>query len=144
MKYIRPTPNPSGAFPPPQSTPALGLLSISDELAAVVVANKGFVSIGHEDGAVKYVLPLSDKLEHWEQTHVPELGTMTPSEQREEAYNTQPIIEWEGKQLTVTQAATKWYYYAAEGSPKADELQALIVAAKENIRTQYPDEEVSA
>lgn len=75
---------------------------------------------------------------------VPELGTMTPSEQREEAYNTQPIIEWEGKQLTVTQAATKWYYYAAEGSPKADELQALIVAAKENIRTQYPDEEVSA
>ena len=69
---------------------------------------------------------------------VPELS---PTQQRERAYNTQAIIQWDGRRLTVTQAATKWYYYAAEGSAKADELQALIVAAKENIRAQYPDEE---
>lgn len=67
----------------------------------------------------------------------------TPAEQREEAYNTQPIIEWEGQMLTVTQAAQKWQYYAAEGSQKADELQVLISAAKESIREQCPDEEVS-
>ena len=69
----------------------------------------------------------------------PEPGA-TPAQQREKAYNTQPIIEWEGKQLTVTQAATKWQYYAAEGSTKADEVQALIAAAKHAIREQYPDE----
>lgn len=82
----------------------------------------------------------------WTPGEVPESGTMatTPAQQREEAYNTLPIIEWEEQMLTVTQAATKWYYYAAEGSAKADELQALIVAAKESIRAQYPDEEGSA
>lgn len=65
-----------------------------------------------------------------------------PSEQRETAYNTQPLIEWDGETLTVTQAAQKWQYYAAEGSTRADELQALIAAAKQTIREQYPDEEV--
>ena len=77
---------------------------------------------------------------------VPESGTteLTPAQQREGAYNTQPVIEWEGQMLTVTQAAQKWQYYAAEGSEKADELQGLIAAAKQDIREQYPDEEGSA
>lgn len=65
----------------------------------------------------------------------------THSEQREQAYNTQAVIEWDGEMLTVTQAATKWQYYAAEGSPKADELQVLIASAKQTIREQFPDEE---
>lgn len=79
----------------------------------------------------------------WTPGEVPTLATPTPTQQREEAYNTTPIIEWEGQMLTVTQAATKWYYYAAEGNAKADELQALIATAKQTIREQYPDEEVS-
>lgn len=66
-----------------------------------------------------------------------------PAERREEAYNTQPLIEWDGETLTVTQAAQKWQYYAAEGSPKADALQTLISEAKQTIRDQYPDEEVN-
>lgn len=65
---------------------------------------------------------------------------LTPAQQREEAYNTKPVVAWEGEQLTVTQAAQKWQYYAAEGSAKADELQALIAAAKQTIRAQYPEE----
>lgn len=65
----------------------------------------------------------------------------TPSEQRETAYNTQPCVEWDGSMLTVTEAAQKWAYYAAEGNPKADELTALISAAKQSIREQYPDSE---
>ena len=73
-----------------------------------------------------------------EVAHVP----TNPSEQRETAYNTQPLIEWDGETLTVTQAAQKWQYYAAEGSARADELQALIATAKQTIREQYPDEEV--
>ena len=66
---------------------------------------------------------------------------LTPAQQREKAYNTQAIIEWEGQMLTVTKAAQKWQYYAAEGNGKADELTSLIAAAKQTIREQYPDEE---
>lgn len=51
MKYIRPTPNPSGAYPPAQSNPAPGLVPISDELAAEVVAYNGFVALIIEDVA---------------------------------------------------------------------------------------------
>lgn len=72
----------------------------------------------------------------------PEIVTPTPTQRREEAYNTQPIVEWDGEKLTVTQAAQKWQYYAAEGSTKADELQVLIATAKQTIREQHPDEEV--
>ena len=64
---------------------------------------------------------------------------------REEAYNTQAIIEWHGEMLTVTKAAQLWQYYAAEGNTaKMDELTALIAAAKQAIREQYPDEEGGA
>ena len=45
---------------------------------------------------------------------------LTPAQQREEAYNTEAIIEWDGELLTVTEAAQLWQYYAAEGSEKAD------------------------
>lgn len=68
---------------------------------------------------------------------------ITPAEQRENAYNTETIIPWGGDMLTVTAAAQLWQYYAAEGSYKADELQALIAAAKAEIRAKYPDEEVT-
>lgn len=68
----------------------------------------------------------------------------TPAEKREEAYNSEAIIEWNGEMLTVTQAATLWQYYAAEGSDKAAELTALIATAKQTIRDKYPDEEVQS
>ena len=77
----------------------------------------------------------------WTPGNVTDPGTPTPAQQREEAYNTQAIIEWDGEPLTVTQAAIQWQYYAAEGSGKADELRSLIAAAKQTIRAQYPDEE---
>ena len=65
----------------------------------------------------------------------------TPAQQRENAYNTEKVIEWGGEMLTVTEASQKWQYYAAEGdTAKTDELTTLIAAAKETIRQQYPDE----
>lgn len=68
-----------------------------------------------------------------------------PAQLREEAYNTQSIIEWHGEMLTVTQAAQLWQYYAAEGNTeKTDELTALIATAKADIRCQYPDEETES
>lgn len=62
-----------------------------------------------------------------------------PSEQREKAYNTDAIIEWDGKIITVTQAAQLWQYYAAEGNDKAVQLTTLISKAKQTIREMYPD-----
>ena len=92
-----------------------------------------------ETGEIPQMMTMTE----WIPGEVPDSGTMTPAEQREEAYNTQPIIEWEGQMLTVTQAAQKWQYYAAEGNPKADELQTLIAAAKQSIREQFPDGEAA-
>ena len=67
---------------------------------------------------------------------------LTPAEQREQAYNTDPCVSWDGAMLTVTEAAQKWQYYAAEGdAAKADALTALIAEAKATIREKYPDEE---
>jgi hypothetical protein len=71
---------------------------------------------------------------------VEEVGEpLTPAQQREAAYNTAKIIPWEGGNITVTEAAQMWQYYAAEGNPKAEELTALIAKAKTEIRERYPD-----
>ena len=73
-----------------------------------------------------------------QQAVVPELS---PSELREQAYNTDPIIPWDGEMLTVTDAAQQWAYYSAEGrTDKTDALTALIAAAKASIRERRPDE----
>lgn len=76
---------------------------------------------------------------------VPEPEKLTPAKQRENAYDTQAIIELDGEMLTVTKASQKWQYYAAEGNTaKTDELTALIAEAKAKIREQYPDENTEA
>jgi len=72
----------------------------------------------------------------------PKPESFTPAQQRENAYNTEAVIPWEGGYITVTDAAQKWQYYAAEGSDKANTLTDLIAQAKAEIRAQYPDEEV--
>ena len=69
---------------------------------------------------------------------------LSPAQQREEAYNTLAVIEWEGDKLTVTRAAQLWQYYAAEGdTEQAAALTALIAQAKKEIRAQWPDEGVT-
>lgn len=65
----------------------------------------------------------------------------TPAEWREQAYNTEAIVLWDEEFITVTAAAQLWQYYAAEGSPKAEELQNAISTAKSTIREKYPDNE---
>ena len=71
---------------------------------------------------------------------LPEEPALSPAEQREAVYNTAQIIPWDSVTVTVTGAAQLWQYYAAEGNPKAAQLQALIAAAKADIRAQIPDE----
>lgn len=76
----------------------------------------------------------------WTAGEIPSPVEPTATEQRENAYNTEKVIAWDGEILTVTEAATLWSYYAAEGSEKAPLLQTLIATAKAKIREEYPDE----
>lgn len=71
---------------------------------------------------------------HWEYT------PYTPEELRERAYETDKVISYEGKMLTVDEANRKWQEYQAEGNSKANELTTMISNAKATIREQYPDE----
>lgn len=65
-----------------------------------------------------------------------------PAQLREEAYNTQAIIEYGGEMLTVVKATQLWQYYTAEGdNDKIQELVNLITKAKIAIWKQYPDVE---
>ena len=75
----------------------------------------------------------------WTPGEIPAAPAPAPAEQREKAYNEERLIEWDGNMLTVTEAATLWQYYAAEGSEKAQALTTLIVKAKEAIRGKYPE-----
>ena len=62
MPYIRPTPNPSGAYPAPQSTPFKGAVFLTAEQAEVVLQYNGFVTItAGQTGA-----SVSPNLEAWE------------------------------------------------------------------------------
>lgn len=63
----------------------------------------------------------------------------TSAELREEAYNSEKVIEWEEEKITVTEAAQLWQYYAAEGNEKATILTSLISEAKSAIREKYPN-----
>lgn len=72
---------------------------------------------------------------HWE--YIP----FTPEELREQAYETEKLIEWDGVMLTVDEANDIFLKYDAEGNTKADELTALIAAAKAGIRERFPDAE---
>lgn len=64
----------------------------------------------------------------------------TPQEQREQAYELTPLIEWEDKVITVDQANVIFLRYFAESNPKAEAIRPLIIAAKQSIRQMYPDE----
>lgn len=70
---------------------------------------------------------------HWE--YIP----LTARELRERAYETRKVITFDGETLTVDEANKRWQEYQAENSEKASELTALIAAAKEAIREEFPD-----
>jgi len=70
---------------------------------------------------------------HWD--YIP----LTSEEKREKAYRTEKIISYKGMDLTVDEANVYWQMYMAEGSDKANDITALIAAAKADIRARYPD-----
>lgn len=70
---------------------------------------------------------------------IPE-SDLAPAQQREHEYETNPLIKWEGENVTVDQANTVYLRYFAENNPKAEAIRPLIIAAKQSIRQMYPDE----
>lgn len=71
MKYIRLTPNSSGAYPAPQSTPFPGAIPLTNEQAQTVVDYNGYVTItSHEETIVgeftRTVYTVEPDLEAWE------------------------------------------------------------------------------
>lgn len=71
MKYIRDTPNPSGAYPAPQSNPFPGAIPLTDEQAKMVVDYNGFVTITsqeeeYEEGFFRTVYEVTPNTEAWE------------------------------------------------------------------------------
>ena len=66
---------------------------------------------------------------------------LSPKEQRERTYETEPLIEYEGDMITVDEANKMFLQYAAEGNnSKCSQLQQLIREAKTTIRNTYPDD----
>lgn len=80
MKYIRSTPNPSGAYPSPQSTPFLGAIPLTDEQAQTVVDYNGYVTITSSEETivddftrtVYEVTPNTEAWEAWKESLPPE------------------------------------------------------------------------
>lgn len=63
--YIRRDPNPSGAYPPPQSNAAPGLLYFPDELVPQLVAYNGFVTLTVNGEAATAAAPNMEVWETW-------------------------------------------------------------------------------
>lgn len=77
MKYIQPTPNPSGAYPAPQSNPFPGCLPLTDGQAAVLIQYNGFVTITPEPdkdikGSTVTVTVNTEAWEAWKAAQPPE------------------------------------------------------------------------
>lgn len=68
MKYLNKTILSSGAYPPPQFTPAQGLTELTDRQADVVVQYNGFVNISEGENGEIIVTPNTDTWEKWKAT----------------------------------------------------------------------------
>lgn len=66
---------------------------------------------------------------------------LTAAELRERTYGNNTLITWQEESITVDQANQIYLQYSAEGSSRAEEIQGLIIEAKNHVREMYPDEE---
>ena len=81
MYYIQPAPNPSGAYPAPQSNPAPGLIPLTDEQVKMVVDYNGFVTITETEEGVT-VTPNLPAWEAWKASQPPETPPQPATEER--------------------------------------------------------------
>ena len=72
MIYLTPRPNPSGAYPAPQSNPFPGAIPLTDEQAETVIHYNGFVNVTsseeeYEEGFFRTVYEVTPDTEAWEE-----------------------------------------------------------------------------
>lgn len=72
MIYLTPRPNPSGAYPAPQSNPFKDAIPLTDEQAQMVVDYNGFVNVTsheeeYEEGFFRTVYTVEPNTEAWEE-----------------------------------------------------------------------------
>ena len=90
MPYINKTPNPSGAYPAPQSNPAPGLILLTEEQAATVLQYNGFVAITSEEEVIEddftrtvyTVTPNTEAWKEWKASLPPEPEPEPTQEER--------------------------------------------------------------
>lgn len=64
----------------------------------------------------------------------------TNKEKREQAYETQACVEYDGRILTIDEANKLYLAYMAEGkTERAQNLSIIISVAKSSIRVRFPD-----
>lgn len=70
-----------------------------------------------------------------------EIVELTPAQQRQLAYETEPIISWQGEMLTCDEARLNRLsaYYYSNQTEKLQQLQALWLAARTEIQNRYPE-----
>lgn len=118
MKYVRSTPNPSGAYPGPQSRPFAGCLALTDGQAAVLVQYNGFVTITQEpdeeiEGSSVTVTPDLEAWEAWKASLPPEPEPEPTLDER--------VDELETTKADKTEVAAVWDQMAAAYSEGVQE-----------------------
>lgn len=86
MKYIQPSPNPSGAYPGPKDKPFKGAIPLTENQAAYLVKRNGFVNITEtpdpeDEGST---VTLTENTAAWEDWKVAEAEKPEPEPTAEE------------------------------------------------------------
>lgn len=74
MKYIKITPNPSGAYGSPKGKPFPDCVVLTDEQAATLLQYNGFVILSEGDDGETVVTPNTEAWEAWKSSLPPETG----------------------------------------------------------------------
>ena len=92
MRYVQPTPNPSGAYPAPQSRPFHGAIELTDAQAQTLLEHNGFVVIEQtEDGVT--VTPNLDAWEAWK-AEQPDPSILVAEEVRQQRNTLLSETDW--------------------------------------------------
>ena len=140
MKYVRSTPNPSGAYPAPQSNPFPGCLPLADSQADMLVQYNGFVTITQEpdedvEGSSVTVSPDLEAWEAWKAEQPPEPDALEEAKADKIAKSKTDLADYlETHPLQWTDG--EYYSITAE---KQQQLTSKIMAATmaQTLSTEY-------
>ena len=140
MKYVTSTPNPSGAYPAPQSNPFPGCLPLADSQADMLVQYNGFVTITQEpdedvEGSSVTVSPDLEAWEAWKAEQPPEPDALEEAKADKIAKSKTDLADYlETHPLQWTDG--EYYSITAE---KQQQLTSKIMAATmaQTLSTEY-------